>query len=224
MPSSSASRSTSSQSELRLCGSRPVVGSSRKRIRGPVDQRQRQVEAAPHPAGVAADAAVGRLGEPDALDQLVAARAALGLGHAVKGGLQAHVLAGGQVRVERRLLQRRADLLADLPALGGDVVAADAGAPAGQRQQRGQHQHGRRLAGAVGAEEAVDLAGVDVEVDPVDGPRALLELLDEALDLDRPARSAAGESLMRGTVTHLVEIVPLSRCCHCPARPSKLAP
>ena len=34
-PSSPASRATSSQSAARLCGSRPVVGSSRKRTRGP---------------------------------------------------------------------------------------------------------------------------------------------------------------------------------------------
>ena len=40
---------------------------------GLVDQRQREVEPPAHAAGVAADLAVGRLGEPDALDQLVAA-------------------------------------------------------------------------------------------------------------------------------------------------------
>jgi hypothetical protein len=33
-PSCLARRRTSSQSALRLCGSRPVVGSSRKRMRG----------------------------------------------------------------------------------------------------------------------------------------------------------------------------------------------
>ena len=42
-------------------------------MRGLVDQRQRQVEAALHAARVAADAAVGGLGEADALQQRVAA-------------------------------------------------------------------------------------------------------------------------------------------------------
>jgi hypothetical protein len=46
--------------------------------------------------------------------------------------------------------------------------------------------HGRRLAGAVRAEEAVDLARRDLEVDAVDRARALLELADEALDLSSP--------------------------------------
>ena len=53
-PSSWASRATSSQRAVRLCGSSPVVGSSRKRIRGPVHEREREVEAALHPARVAA--------------------------------------------------------------------------------------------------------------------------------------------------------------------------
>ena len=44
--------------------------------------------------------------------------------------------------------------------------------------------HGRRLAGAVRAEEAVDLAGGDVQVDAVDGARALLELPDQPPGLD----------------------------------------
>ena len=91
-----------------------------------MDEGQREVEAPPHPARVAADPAVGRLGEADALDQLVAAGAALALGDAVERRLQSHVLAGGQMGVERGLLQGGADRLADLPALGGDVVAADA--------------------------------------------------------------------------------------------------
>ena len=54
----------------------------------------------------------------------------------------------------------------------------------GRRQQRGEHQHRRRLAGAVRAQEAVDLARRDLEVDAVDGADAALELAHEALDED----------------------------------------
>ena len=73
---------------------------------------------------------------------------------------------------------------AHLGPLLDDVEAADARRAGGRRQQRRQHQHGRRLAGAVRAEEAVDLAVLDGELDPVDGPRPLLELPDEPVDLD----------------------------------------
>ena len=45
----------------------------------------------------------------------------------------------------------------------------DAGAAAGRAQERRQHADGGRLAGAVRAEEAEDLAFLDVEVDAVDG-------------------------------------------------------
>ena len=56
--------------------------------------------------------------------------------------------------------------------------------PADGRQQRREHVHGRRLARAVGAEEAVDLARADLEVDAVDGLDAALELAHEALGAD----------------------------------------
>ena len=103
----------------------------------------------------------------------------------MQGGLQAHVLAAGEERVERGLLQRGADVLAHLRAVLAHLVARHARRALVGRQQRGEHEHGGGLARAVGAEEAVDLARVHVEVDPVDGARALLELLDQALDLDR---------------------------------------
>ena len=72
-------------------------------------ERQRQVEPPFHPARVAADPAVCRFGEADPGEQLVGALVALGLRQPVQGGLQAHVLAPAEQRVERRLLQRGAD-------------------------------------------------------------------------------------------------------------------
>ena len=54
----------------RLRGSRPVVGSSRKSTCGRDDQAHREVEPAPHAAAVGGDAAVGGLGEVEALEQL----------------------------------------------------------------------------------------------------------------------------------------------------------
>jgi hypothetical protein len=44
-------------------------------------------------------------------------------------------------------------------------VAGDRGGAAGGRDQRGEHAQGGGLAGAVGAEEAEDLARLDGEVD-----------------------------------------------------------
>ena len=53
-----------------------------------VDQRQREVQPALHPARVAADPAVGRLGQPDALEQRVRALAPLGRRQALERGLE----------------------------------------------------------------------------------------------------------------------------------------
>jgi hypothetical protein len=161
-----------------------------------VDEREREVEPALHPARVAADLAVGRLGEPDAGDQAVAAALALVAGQPVHPGLEAHVLARRQERVERRLLEGDADRIADGGALLDDVVAGDPRRAGGRREEGGQHVDGGRLAGAVRAEEAVDLTGSDREIDPVDGARALLELANQALDLD-PVVAAVCQSSCR---------------------------
>ena len=89
------------------------MGSSRKRIRGEWIERESQVQPALHAAGVAADAAVGRLGEADPLEQGVAARRDLLGRQAVEPALKLHVLAPGQQQVERRILKRDADRVAD---------------------------------------------------------------------------------------------------------------
>jgi hypothetical protein len=149
-----------------------------------VHQREREVQPPLDAARIAAHLAVGRVAEADALDQLAAAPAALALGNSLQRGLQPHVIAGGEERIQRRLLQRRADPGAHRGALADDVVARDVRGSGGRRQQRREHQHGRRLAGPVRSEEAVHLPGRDVEVDPVHRTRPVLELADEAADLD----------------------------------------
>ena len=78
-------------------------------MRGSVDEREREVEPALHAARVALDLAVGRLGEADALEQLVGAPAAARARQRLQRRLQAQVLAAGEQRVERGLLQRGAD-------------------------------------------------------------------------------------------------------------------
>ena len=74
-PSSRASRADllpERRAALRIETGRRLVEEEDAR---PVDEREREVEPPLHPAGVAADLAVGRLGEADALEQLVRARA-----------------------------------------------------------------------------------------------------------------------------------------------------
>ena len=147
-------------------------------------QRERQVEAALHAARVAAHAAAGGLREAHALEQGLRALARLAAAHAVERGLELHVLGAGQERVERGLLQRGADQRAHRGALALNVVPGHARAARGGRQQRGEHVHGRRLAGAVGAQEAEHLAGLDPQLDAVHRARALLEIAHEVDGFD----------------------------------------
>ena len=83
---------------------------------------------------------------------------------------------------------------AHLGPLPDHVVSRDASGTGGRRQERGQHVDGRRLARAVRPEEAVDLARVDHQADPVDRAIAA-ELLDESIRLDRVRRRLASVSV-----------------------------
>ena len=96
-------------------------------------------------------------------------RGAFLLRQAVQPTLQIEQLAAGLLAVERGLLQRHTDAQAHLLGVAGDVEPGDAGGAAGGAQQGGEHAHGGALAGAVGPEEAVDLAGAHREVDTGDG-------------------------------------------------------
>ena len=84
--------------------------------RRPVRECEREIEPALHPARVAADLAVGCEREPDPLEQLLRADAALGAGDPVQRALELEVLPAGEQVVERGLLERGADRGAHLRA------------------------------------------------------------------------------------------------------------
>src|SRR6185295_2178599 len=64
-----------------------------------------------------------------------------------------------------------------------DRLARDLGVAARRLEQRRQHPEHRRLAGAVGADEAEDLALLDRQVDAGDGERAVVAL-EQSVRLD----------------------------------------
>ena len=162
-------RRTSSHTRTRLAGSRPVVGSSRNSDLRVVDERGREVEAPPHPTRVGADAVPERGADVDELRELPQPLLDLRLREPVEAALEAQQLDAALGGVERRFLERDADAQPHVDGLAGDVEAGDLGPPGGRQEQRAQHVHERRLARAVGTEEAVDLARLHLEVDAVDG-------------------------------------------------------
>jgi sulfane dehydrogenase subunit SoxC len=150
-----------------------------------MDERHGEIEATLHAAGVAAHLAIGRVAQADTLEQLHRAWRALGARERLEGSLEQKMLAAGEQRIERRLLQRGPDVAAHRGTFLDDVVAAHSCRPGGRGQERSEHKDRRRLAGAVRTEEAVDLACPDMQIDAVNRSRPFLELSDEMLGLDR---------------------------------------
>ena len=149
-----------------------------------MQQGEREVESALHAAGVAADFAIGSVGQTDAFEQIVAALLQVGALHAMQRALQLDVLAARQEAIEGGLLQRSADRGAHLWALFDDVETSHRGCPRCWWQQRRQHQHRRRFAGTVRAKKPVDLAFGNGEVDAVDGTRPFFKLAHESAYFD----------------------------------------
>ena len=126
---------------------------------GVVHQRGGEVEAAPHAARVGVDAAVERVAEVDELAELDEPLSISSLRAARRadpaGGAARCRSASGRAR--RPAARRRC---AGAPASGRSAMSrpATSACPPRRREQRAEHLDGGRLAGAVGAEEAVDLA------------------------------------------------------------------
>ena len=95
---------------------------------------------------------------PSVVDQRVDARLERGAGQTVQRAVVADVLARGEARIQAARIGQHADALAHRVAVAQDVEAADAGACRRRASQRREHAQQRRLAGAVRAEQAGDLA------------------------------------------------------------------
>ena len=157
------------QMRWRAWGSRPVVGSSATMTRGrliraramsrrlfmPVDRSEILLAAL-------ASSSTKRSSSTDAGLGLPAA-------DVEETGEDDEVLEDGQVVVEVDLLGDDAGDLLEGPVVDRRGVPGDRQGPRGQGRDAVDHAHGRRLAGAVRAEEAEALALEDLEVDAVHG-------------------------------------------------------
>ena len=169
--------SRSSRRKLTRCsGSSPAVGSSSSRILGSLTIAC----AIPTRRTIPPDSVFIRLSARSASPTRSSARStAAGIALARHLLQPRHVLdelARGVARVEAEALRQVADVPADLAQVAAVRVDADEAERAGVRSRDGrQRLHQRRLAGAVGAEQAVD-AGVERQVEALaprhGGPRA----------------------------------------------------
>jgi hypothetical protein len=96
--------------------------------------------------------------------------------HAPDLGGEAQVVVDPHLGVERRRLGQVADLAAHLERVLDDVEPVDRGLAGTRQQVAGQDLHRRRLPGAVGAQEADDLAPRDLEGDSLQGLGGAVQL------------------------------------------------
>ena len=136
----------------------------------PGDERRREVEPAPHAAGVGLGRAVGGVHEVEALQQLLPAPLRHRPALAVEAAHHHEVLQAGEVLVDGRVLPGQADPAAQLDGVADDVQAGHPHGAGIGLEQRGQHPHRGRLAGAVGAQQPEHAARRRVQIDAVEGP------------------------------------------------------
>ena len=159
---------------------------------GPMEQPARDLDAAAQATRELAHRLVGVLGEAEPLDPI--GRALGGRVEVEQASVQRELLARGQPRVERGLLEHHADLPPHGGALAHHVAPEQEDAARGRREQRGEHAHGRRLARAVGPEQAEADAARHVEVDARERAGVAIALLEGA-HLDRGVGVGGGHDL-----------------------------
>jgi hypothetical protein len=87
--------------------------------------------------------------------------------HPIDAAEEVQVLHDREIAIERELLRHVADMLAHTLGKSRDVVACDGRLAVARPQKAAQDSDGRRLARAVGAEEADDLSRLRFEADRV---------------------------------------------------------
>ena len=100
-------------------------------------------------------------------------------GSGVRG--EAEILVDGHLQVQRRALREIAEARANVQGVVEDVMALHLRHARGGRDEAREDAHGGRLAGAVGTEEADDLAAAHLEAD-------IVERTERAVTLGQPVR------------------------------------
>ena len=122
-------------------------------------------------------------GQPRHFDHPLLPRPFLFPRDAVDAAVEVDVLLDGEVLVEREFLAHVADVGFDLFGLGADIEAGHGARAAAGAEDAAEHADGGRLARPVRAQEAEDLALLDLEADAIDG-HEVAEPLFQVVDHD----------------------------------------
>ena len=176
-------RCSISHTAVRDTGSRPVVGSSRKKTRGSCTRpRAISTRRRMPPERCLTCLSFHCSSSTDSSSSGIRRRPLVAR-HAVQLGVDQQVLLDAQLEVARHRLRNDADRAPHVIRLLDDVEAADERGAGRRRKQRDEHPDQRGFAGAVRTEQPEDLALLDGEADAVDGGE-VAELLDDRSDVD----------------------------------------
>ena len=162
---------------------------------GAVDNGSGESEFFLHAVGEVGDELFGFVGERHELEQLLGAGGGGGGIEAVHAADEVEVLGCGKTAEEGEAFGDDADLAFDFNGIGEGVEAEDPDAAGGGGEKAGEHLDGGGFAGAVGAEEAEELAGRDGEVDVLNGSK-VAKAASEAGGGD--GRDHVGEAYLSG--------------------------
>ena len=151
----------------------------------PVHHRPRQDQPPFHPAREGAGAFVALLGQREGLEQLLGPLAPLALRHAEVAGVVVERLLDGEEPVEVDLLRRQPDRLPRLAVVVDRVVAEDLDRAPGRLREPGRAVDQRRLAGAVGPQQAEQLPRLDLQRDAAQRLDPGRVALGQVLDVER---------------------------------------
>ena len=166
-----------------------------------VDQGARERRLLLHAARKAFAAGVAVLPEAEPFEQFFGARISRGRGrNAPEAGDEFQIFERGQLVVEHRLVRQPGDDPLGRHRRGERVDAEDLDRARVRLDKARHHAQRRGLAGAVGAEQGVELAGPDGEVESVHG--GPVEALAQAGETKRGGRGRrAGDRVHRGSRT-----------------------
>ena len=154
---------------------------------GTVEQRGRQCDLLAHAGAVVDHQLVLGGDQVEHVEQLTGP-----VGHQVGGQAPQETAVGEQLQaaeafVEAEVVGQHADPGLGCRGIGPDVEALDADQAGVGAQQPGHHPDRGGLAGTIGADQAVEAAGRDRQVDAGDG-HVVVEALPQASDLHRSER------------------------------------
>ena len=165
-----------------LFGSSPMVGSSRNRISGPMQDAPREVQLLLHSPGVLLRPSVGRLGQVHSLEDLANAALPLIHGDPVQVREVPEVLPPADPVVEATLASQHEPHPGPEPVgILRYVVAQDQRRPRGRQEEGRENLREGRLPRPVGTEQAKDRPTFHGQVDPLQGLRPGLLPEEESL-------------------------------------------